>query len=174
MTKTMRLRRRFHCAAQSGAIKPWMLIFLLLALAPLLTLGFYEGRKAYWDEKVREMCEIDGGVKINEVIDLDANSYESIKNKFGQVDFPKKGTPEGENSVAVHSYKDTYIRRSAPEVRRSDLIITRTSNGAILATSTTYSRVGGDLFAMHPSHFSCPNTPNNFFASVINVKGEIK
>ncbi|WP_418647610.1 hypothetical protein ACNQFN_22395 [Thauera butanivorans] len=174
MTKTMRPQRRFRRTAQSGAIKPWMLIVLLLALAPLLTLGFYEGRKAYWDAKVREMCEIDGGVKINEVIDVDENSYESIKNKFGQVDFPKKGTPESKDSVAVYSYKDTYIRRGAPEVRRSDLIVSRTSNGSILATSTTYSRVGGDLFALHPSHFSCPNTPNNFFASVINIKGKAK
>ncbi len=129
------LRHRFHRSAQSGAIKLWMLIVLFLAFAPLLTLGFYEGRKAYWDAKVREMCAKDGGVKINEVIDVDTNSYESMKNKFGQVDFPKRGTPEGKDSVAVHLYKDTYIRRGAPEVRRSDLIITRTSNGSIFVTS---------------------------------------
>lgn len=27
----------------------------------ILVIGFYEGRKAYWDSKVREMCEKDGG-----------------------------------------------------------------------------------------------------------------
>lgn len=38
---------------------PVALISLLV-----LAIGFYEGRKAYWDSKVREMCAKDGGVQI--------------------------------------------------------------------------------------------------------------
>jgi len=153
-----------------GAVRllAWIPVALILLL--VLVVGFYEGRKAYWDYRVREMCEKDGGVKVIEIIDVDASTYQSLKNKFGQIDIPVKEDPRSVGAVVFHSYKDIYLRHDDPEVRRSELVVTRASSGAIVATSITYSRVGGDILALHPSHFSCPSAPNDFFASVINLK----
>ncbi len=167
-----------YCIARrmrgASTVKLLVLIPVAFVLVPILVVGFFEGRKAYWDYRVREMCEEDGGVKTKEIIDVDEGTYESLKNKFGQIDIPSKGDPRSIGSIAVHSYKDVYIRRSDPEVRRSELAVTKGSSGVVVATSTTYSRVGGDLFALHPSHFSCPSAPKDFFASVINLKKDKK
>ena len=157
---------------QRGIAKISLVILVVIMLVPVVVVGFYEGRKAYWDYRVREMCAKDGGVNIREVIDVDEGTYKFLANKFGQVDIPRRGDPRSSGSVAVHFYTDTYIRRNDPEVRRSEIAVVRTSNGEVVATSTTYSRVGGDLFALHPSYFSCPNAPGDFFASVINLKGD--
>jgi hypothetical protein len=158
----------------ASTVKLFVLILVVLILLLILVVGFFEGRKAYWDYRVREMCAEDGGVKTNEILDVDESTYESLKNKFGQIDIPSKGDPRSVGSIAFHSYKDVYIRRSDPEVRRSELAVTRASSGAVVATSTTYSRVGGDLFALHPSYFACPSAPKDFFASVINLRGDKK
>jgi hypothetical protein len=37
-----------------------------LVVLLLLAVGFFEGRKAYWDYQVRGMCEKDGGARIHE------------------------------------------------------------------------------------------------------------
>ena len=162
-----RLIRRITGVSNLGML---LAIPVLLLIVLLLALGFYEARKAYWDYQIREMCAKDGGVKINEIIEMDRRSYEYFINKFGQIDIPRVGDPRSIGAIAVHSYKDEHIRRSDPEVRRSELAVVRTSDGAVVATSTTYSRIGGDLFAFHPSYFSCPSVPTDFFASVINLK----
>jgi len=39
------------------------MIPVLIIVVLILAKGFFEGRKAYWDHKVRQMCEIDGGNK---------------------------------------------------------------------------------------------------------------
>ena len=159
-----------------GASSIKVLLFIPVALVLLLaiTVGFFEGRKAYWDYRVKELCAKDGGVKINEAIEVDPRTYESLKNNFGQVDIPKIGDARSVGSIAVHSYEDIYIRRNDPEIRRSELSVIRASDGVVVATSTTYSRVGGDMFALHPSYFSCPVAPTDFFSSVIHLKGNKK
>lgn len=157
-----------------NTVKLLVLIPVTLILLLAATFVFFEGRKAYWDYRVREMCAKDGGVKSREIIDVDASTYESLKNKFGQIDIPRMGDPRSFGSIAVHSYKEDYIRRSNPEVRRSELNVIKVSSGVVVATSTTYSRVGGDLFSLHPSHFSCPSAPKDFFAAVINLKEDEK
>jgi hypothetical protein len=164
----------FHRMRGVSVLKMLLFIPLALVLMLILAVAFFEGRKAYWDYRVREMCAKDGGVKINEVIEVDLHTYESFKNKFAQIDIPRTGDPRRVGSIAVHSYKEVYIRRSNPEVRRSELSVIRVSNGIVVATSTTYSRVGGDLLALHPSQISCPGAPTDFFASVIHHKGEKK
>lgn len=155
-----------------GASSLQILMLIPVALLVLLAIIFaiFEGRKAYWDYRVREMCEKDGGVQINEIVEVNTGAYEFLKNNFGQIDIPKSGDPRSAGSIVVHSYKDSYIRQNDPEIRRSELTVFRVSNGNVVATSTTYSRVGGDLLALHPSHFSCPNTPADFFASLIRLK----
>ena len=67
----------------------WVItIPLTLILLLILVVGFYEGRKAYWDHKVTEMCEKDGGIKIYERVQLDEAEYNLYINKFGQLSIP--------------------------------------------------------------------------------------
>lgn len=176
MKHMSKLTRLAHVRQMRGAsaVKLLVLVPVALVLVFILVVGFFEGRKAYWDYRVTEMCAKDGGVKISEIIDVDKSTYESLKNKFGQIDIPSKDDPRSIGSIAVHSYTDVYIRRSDPEVRRSELAVTKASSGVVVAKSTTYSRVGGDLLVLHPSYFSCPSAPKDFFASVINLKGDKK
>lgn len=166
--------KRFHQMQGISLLKMLLLIPLAMVLIVVLAVAVFEGRKAYWDYRVREMCAKDGGVKINKIVNVDSLTYESLMNKFGQIDIPRAGDPRSVGSIVVHSYKDVYIRRSNPEVRGSELSVIRVADGAVVATSTTYSRVGGDLLALHPSHISCPSAPVDFFASVIQLKGEKK
>ncbi|WP_418647603.1 hypothetical protein ACNQFN_22325 [Thauera butanivorans] len=154
MTKVMRLRHQFRRAAQSGAIKPWMLVVLLLALAPLLTLGFYEGRKAYWDAKVREMCAKDGGIKVYETVRLPPEKF----NEWGQPNFFRPD--QGEDALGVdYVFKKqaAYYRRGNPEMWRAHIQVIRRIDEKTLGESTSYSRRGGDLPGpVHDSSFGCP------------------
>ncbi|WP_418647613.1 hypothetical protein ACNQFN_22385 [Thauera butanivorans] len=152
MTKTMRPQRRFRRTAQSGAIKPWMLIVLLLALAPLLTLGFYEGRKAYWDAKVREMCAKDGGVKVYETVKLPADRFD----QYGNVGIPNRRYARPTDDY-FYELETEYLRSGDPSLVRHVGRIFRRSDNKILGESIRYGRGGGDLPGpWHPSSFSCP------------------
>lgn len=63
-----------------GIVKATLSVLLLLIVA----LGaFFEGRKAYLDYQVRELCAKDGGVKVYEVIHLPAASF----NQWGQINW---------------------------------------------------------------------------------------
>lgn len=40
----------------------WLVVLSFVAIAlVIITVGFYEGRKAYWNNKVNELCAEDGG-----------------------------------------------------------------------------------------------------------------
>ena len=160
---------RMHGAS---SIKVLVLIPVVLVLLVTLVFAFYEGRKAYWDFRVERMCKEDGGVKIESTIEVNSTTYDSFKNEFGQIDIPRKGSTRSRGAIAVYTYEDTYIRRHNPEVRKSKFTVISTEDKALLATNTTYSRVGGDLVALHPSYVSCPDMPENFFASVIVLRKE--
>lgn len=51
----------FHRMRGVSVLKILLFIPLTLVLILLLALAFFEGRKAYWDYRVREMCAKDGG-----------------------------------------------------------------------------------------------------------------
>ena len=148
-------------------------IIIILILIPLLTLTFFEGRKAYWDYRVTEMCEKDGGIKVKNVFIANLATYESLKNNFGQLDIPKKGSERGAGVALVRTNKDTFINDSKPKVRKSVTSIIRAADNAAIATKTSYSRVGGDLIALHPSYFSCPKNDKDFYSLVV-VKEDLK
>lgn len=158
MTKTMRLRYRFRRDAQSGATKPWMLIVLLLVLAPLLTLGFYEGRKAYWDAKVREMCEKDGGIKVYETMKLPPEKL----NEWGQ---PAFRIPSKKDLTASDQYyyewNVHYYKKGNPELSQDHFKLFRRHDSKLLGEAISYGRGGGDFPSpAHGSSFTCPSNAN--------------
>ncbi len=142
-----------------------------IVLMVISVIAFYEGRKAYWDYQVDKMCEKDGGIVLHQVLEVDNKEYNLYKNKFGQIDIPRKDRNKRENSGIIHTYVDTYLRRANPEVRKSTITVIHLIDNTVLATSTTYSRVGGDVFSLHPSYYSCPSIVTNIFDLVLINKG---
>jgi len=151
----------------------WVItIPLTLILLLILVVGFYEGRKAYWDHKVTEMCEKDGGIKIYERVQLDEAEYNLYINKFGQLSIPiDEEAPESIRYIRKDNRE--FIRRNNPTVRRYESVIIRRTDNKILGKRIAYSRVGGDSIALHPSIFSCPDNTVSLFKAVLNKsKGE--
>lgn len=122
--------------------------------------------QGYWDSKVKEMCDSDGGVRIYETVSLDRQQYGLLLNSFGKLAPPLEGHAN-EGVPIVRRFTSNYIKQSDPEVRRDELALVRRSDNKVLGISVTYSRVGGDLIALHPSYFSCPSHSADFFSMVV-------
>ncbi len=132
--------------------------------------GYVPGQQAYWDAQVREMCAKDGGIKVFETVFLNRQQYALLLNKFGQLSPPLENK-SGENVSIIHRFTSTYIHRNNPEIRRDELSVIRKSDGKILGLAVSYSRVGGDLIAPHPTYFSCPEQSVNIFEATVRQEG---
>ena len=159
---SMRLRKKHSGFGVIGWI---VMIPLLIIVALILTVGFYEGRKAYWDHKVNEMCEKDGGMRVYETVTLNDSEYSAYINQFGNFVIPRANN--GENTSIISRDTSIYIHRNSPEVRRNELAVIRRSDEKVLGTRISYSRVGGDFIAFHPSIYRCPKKLDNLFSMVV-------
>jgi len=151
----------------------------ILAMAMVITAfagcaGYAPGRQSYWDEKVKEMCEKDGGTRIFEVVDLPKQQYDVLRDKFGELNIP----PDGPNTREAPYYRKDefiYFRDGNPSVWRYELVVIRRSDQKILGRRVVYSRVGGDFPGpAHTSSFSCPEGQVNLFTAVIKQSREEK
>ena len=59
-----------HRERGASVIRVLALILLAFEVVHALVFAFYEGRKGYWDHRVQQMCEEDGGTRIFERVDL--------------------------------------------------------------------------------------------------------
>lgn len=143
--------------SQRGAstLKGIAALVALLILILLLIVGFYEGRKMYWDWQVREMCAKDGGIKVYETVKLPADMF----NQWHQPYFYRPS--QGENALGqeyVFINQSNYLRQGDPDLWRTHITVVRRSDMKILGESTSYSRRGGDVPGpWHPSSFGCPS-----------------
>lgn len=146
----------------AGLVKVIALIPVVLVLLLALVFAFFEGRKAYWDYRVKEMCERDGGIVVYEKVSIpdkyvDKNGIIRIPQKL-----PVSGRRQGFEAEATdlfyYEWIDEPIRTGSLAVGRHTLNIIRSTDKKILGSMIIYSRSGGDLptFA-HPSSFSCPD-----------------
>ncbi len=144
-----------HSHRMRGGALAKLLIGIPVGFLVLLALSFafFEGRKAYWDWRVKQSCEKEGGIKVYEVVTLDAATYDSMRDKFGAFSVPSK--KHALNAPVFETSMQTEIRRWNPAVWRSEYSIYRAADGKLLGTYTSFSRVGGDLLAFHESSFSC-------------------
>lgn len=152
-------RRGMHGASP---IKTLLLIPVGLVLLLLLAVAFFEGRKAYWDYRVRQMCDKDGGIKVYEQVAL-PNDY---LGKDGAITIRAKPfNPERPLNFEAKPTDPFYyewlnepIRTGSLAVGKHTFRVIRSSDGTVLGTMIIYSRSGGDFptFA-HPSSISCPD-----------------
>ena len=152
--KTLYFTKAPHDQRGASGLKGVVILVAIVTLIPLLIVGFYEGRKAYWDGQVREMCAKDGGIKIYETVRLPPDKF----NEWGQVNFYKP--TQGENGLGseyVFIQQSTYYARGNLEVWRTRIEVIRRLDRRILGESSSYSRRGGDIPGpWHESSYGCP------------------
>ena len=149
------------------------LIPVLLIGSALAYFGFCEARKAYWDHRVKEMCEKDAGVKIYETVLLSKKQYEQFGRVAGYVSIPVRNLAKDE--IVISDSKDSYIRETQPTVLKTEVLIKNRETQKILAQYSLYSRVGGDFPSIaHPSSYSCPASISVYrsLEKIFLVKGE--
>jgi len=139
-------------------------------------IAFCELNKAYWDHKVKQWCEKDGGVTVFEHVELTQEEYERNDGKNGFIRVMSNDTSLDYHQYAWKSTK-TEINKTNPEVWRSEYITYRKSDEKILGKWVTYTRRGGDVPTgiSHPSSFSCTDIldfESNPTSKVFSIKGE--
>lgn len=146
------------------------ILILLLVIAVII----YEGRKAYWDAQVKEMCAKDGGVKVHEVVELSEEEYKQLGG--GRDGLP---LPSASNEKSGHPYFyeliDSNIRESSPAVMRAEMLVVRRSDKKVLGRSIQYFRRGGDLPTglAEGSSFICPENLR-LINQIFQLKGAFK
>lgn len=132
---------------------------------PLVWFAFCEARKSYWDWRVTQMCEQDGGLHIEEQLALSPVSYQSLINKFGDLEIPTEARMSGIGVFREDEF--VYYRDKDPTVWRYELRVLLGQDRRILGKRVSYARVGGDAIALHSSYFGCPSHSEDLFSAVI-------
>lgn len=146
----------------ASLVKTLLLIPAALVVLLLLAVGFFEGRKAYWDYRVKRMCEKDGGVRVFERVAIppmyvDRDGVIRIPAKPSIPDKPLHFEAKP-TDLFYYETIDESIVSGYLAVGKHTFNVVRAIDRKILATMIVYSRSGGDIPAFsHPSSFSCPD-----------------
>jgi hypothetical protein len=137
--------------------QPLPVVLVLLCAVSGLHGCALPGQQAYWDAKVRQMCEFDGGVKVLEQIvvsPLQAKALPKIGNFLAVV-------PEAQAKVeqpAFSRLKQTQLHQGNPSVVRYEQQIIRRVDERVVAVAVSYARGGGDVLPLdHATVFWCPS-----------------
>lgn len=145
-----------------GALKcmmPRILIVIIGAVIYSAWIGWpaWEvfGKKMYWDSKVRELCAVDGGVKVYKKVVLPEIEYDKLKSNGWRLPDISELTKEDKY---YYEHDKQYIRKSNPKISRRQFRIYRLSDRKLLGESIRYGREGGDLTGpWHFSSYTCPS-----------------
>ena len=135
--------------------------------------AFWEvaGKKMYWDAKVRELCAVDGGVKVYETVELTTD----LLDKFDRISIPEKSKAKPTDKY-YFIRKNQYLRKNDPKILRMHTLVIRRNDEKLLGEIVRYGRGGGDLPGpWHPSNFTCPSpTEKPYLEPSIFIKGGIQ
>lgn len=146
-------QRRRNCGF---GVVGWLLFIPGVIVAVLLiSVGYYEGRKAYWDAKVEEMCRKDGGVKVYERVKISGKESELL---WGKAGLPLPTVSTRTELPYFWEQADTTLRNANPNIVRAQTMVKRRSDGKVLGVSVQYWRSGGDLPTgiSEATSFICP------------------
>ncbi len=133
------------------------ILIVLLALMLAGCMGYVPGQQSYWDARVREMCEKDGGVTIFESIGVSAAQATTLPRIGPYISIPPRKSVKSD-ALAFWDESVTVFHDGNPRVWRSEQVIRRHSDEKIIARAVRYIRVGGDLPSpAHSSGFTCPD-----------------
>jgi hypothetical protein len=129
-----------------------LLVFIALASCA----GYAPGRQSYWDSKVRELCETDGGTTIYERVRLHPQEYRFLGGTGRGLSLPSAtARPDFPYFIQL---VETKLHDANPEVLRLETLVKRRSDDKVLGRAVNYVRRGGDFptGVLHDSSFSCP------------------
>lgn len=154
-----------------GIIRVLVLIPIMLTLLLALIFAFYEGRKAYWDYQVREMCEKDGGITAHERIRITAEDYRRLSGTQGEIPIPERRSANA-TAEFVSVTQEIIIRKSNPQVWRRETAIQAVDGDRLLARYVSYARVGGDFPTIaHPSSLLCNQEVTSISKRIFILQG---
>lgn len=108
--------------------------------------------KSHFDNEVKELCAIDGGIKVYETATLPASMFDQYGNP--KIKFKKYSISDDEYFI---DWDLQYLRSETPQISRSHYKIVRRRDSKVMGDSIRYSRGGGDMFGpWHDSSFTCP------------------
>lgn len=132
-----------------GLVKSTISVVLLVVIALVV---FFEGRKAYLDYQVRELCAKDGGATIFETVTLSEDKFD----KFNNIKIPVRAAALA-NEPYFYEKNTYYYKQGNPEMWRSEVRIVRARDEKLIGIEVRYVRRGGDFPGpMHESSFGCP------------------
>lgn len=126
------------------------LIKLIIALSSsALLYACATPSQVYWDNKVKEMCEKDGGVTVYEKVKL-------TQDEFNKLEIPFKKYAKSDALYYRVSLDDIVINDN-PRVWKGGQKIIRKNDEKILGTQIYYGRRGGDISTgvSESSHYGC-------------------
>ena len=140
-------------------IKKILLIPVIICIILFLLVAYYEGTKAYWDYRVREMCAIDGGVTVYEKVNISYELYNLMPKVAGFPVIPLKGY-FGKDFPAFFIKNNVTIRKRGPKLIRFEKIVKKRVDGKTIGKIVSYARIGGDVPTGLSSvtTYSCPNS----------------
>lgn len=144
-----------------------------ILLAPIavvvIGIGGCEARKAYYDWRVRQMCERDGGIAIYEHIRISPQTAARMSRVAGHLSITYESSSPP-SDVAFLRGEPQILRTGEPSIQRYEQSIVRRSDGKTVAKVVRYGRAGGDfpLTLSNPSTFSCPDWPQ-YYSEVAKV-----
>lgn len=168
-----RSRNPLRSMRGAGMVKLLLIIPGMLVLLALLAVGFFDGRKAYWDYQVQEMCKKDGGVKVFESFAITHPQFLAWGGREGIRGVPIPHESDKRTDVPVfRRTTDEVLRAGSPEVRRDVTELVRKSDGKVLGRYVYYGRRGGDFPTWaHESSFGC-QMPVSVTEQIILIEGE--
>ncbi|KKK63765.1 hypothetical protein LCGC14_2990990, partial [marine sediment metagenome] len=140
-----------------GYVKVLVSIPLLLIGLMALVFAYTELNKAYWDYRVKGLCEKDGGVTVFETVELTKEEYEMYGGIKGVIPVPSETASYAAKHEYLSSYKKQLIRDSNPSIYRWVGTVYRVSDKKTLGKVVGYHRGGGDFptIISHPTGFDC-------------------
>ena len=155
--KTRVLIRMERSRQGAASVKGIVVVVVVLILVPLLVVGFYEGRKAYWDEQVREMCAKDGGVRVYEPFKISHSQFLAWGGLDGVHGVPIPNEADRRYDIPIfRRTSEEVIRIENPRVRRDTTEFVRRDDNKVIGRYVYYARRGGDFPSWaHESSFGC-------------------
>jgi len=142
-----------------GSIKKSdVLLFFVVAAWFLASAWYFGGAKIYYDWRISDLCEVDGGVNIHKNIYLPKNKF----NRWGQINFYNPTQGEGSLGDEYIYTRDVFYIFGTNE---DDWLVAKKTihkvflkeENDLLAEQVLYIRSGGDFFSFGTnSAFFCP------------------
>lgn len=161
-----------------GAIVALLALTGALLVLLVLSVGFFEARKAYWDYRVSQMCTANGGISVIEkvTITIDSDDYRKLVGKGEEVSLPiTLAAAEAKGLPYYVTLREEHVRERVPEIIRLETAVVRARDGRELGKLVSFIRRGGDFPTgiSHGSSFICPKNAE-LYRAVFQVSGATK